>query len=146
MLEIKKIEPEMAYNIRHIVLRPHQVIEDCKYDTDHEANGFHIGVFSQGKLISVASFCTEKHPDFPMKNQYRLRAMATLPKYRNIGAGRLAVSYGESLIKEWGVNLLWCKGRTSVQDYYSKLGFTEYGEVFDYPPIGPHIIMYKRLD
>lgn len=53
MLEVKRIEPEMAYNIRHIVLRPHQAIEDCKYDTDHEANGFHLGVFSQGKLIDI---------------------------------------------------------------------------------------------
>ena len=146
MLEVKRIDPEMAYNIRHIVLRPHQAIEDCKYDTDNEDNSFHLGVFSQGKLISIASFCTENNQNFPIENQYRLRAMATLPEYRNLGSGRLVVSYAEDLIKKRGVNLLWCKGRTSVQEYYSKLGFTEYGKVFDYPPIGPHIIMFKRLD
>ena len=124
----------------------HQSIEDCKYDTDHEENAFHIGVFYQGKLISIASFCTEKYPYLFIEKQYRLRAMATLPEYRNLGAGRLAVSHAEDLIKELGVNLLWCKGRTSVQEYYIRLGFKVHGEIFDYPPIGPHIIMFKKLE
>lgn len=145
-MEAKRIEPEETYNIRHIVLRPHQTIEDCKYDTDHEDNSFHLGVFCQRKLISVASFCTEIHEKFPIEKQYRLRAMATLLEYRNLGAGRLVVNFAENLIKKRGANFLWCKGRTTVQEYYRKLGFTEHGEIFDYPPIGPHIIMYKKLD
>lgn len=37
------------------------------------------------------------------------------------------------------------KGRISVQKYYRKLSFKIHGEVLDYPPIGPHIIMYKNL-
>lgn len=146
MIEIRKIEPKMTYSVRHRVLRPHQTFEDCKYDTDHEDNAFHIGAFCQGKLISVASFCMENHPDFPIEKQYRLRAMATLEEFRRLGAGRSVVNYAEDFIKEQGVNFLWCKGRTTVQEYYSKLGFKVHGKVFDYPPIGPHIAMYKKLD
>ncbi len=146
MLEVRKIEPEMTYNIRHVILRPHQTIEDCKYDTDYGDNAFHVGAFYQKKLISIASFCVEKHPDFPIEVQYRLRAMATLKEFRKLGAGRTVVNYAERLIGERGLNFLWCKGRTSVQEYYSKLGFEVHGEVFDYPPIGPHIIMCKKLD
>ena len=146
MLDVRIIEPEATYNIRHIVLRPHQTMEECRYHTDHENNSFHIGVFSQGRLISVASFCIENNPDFPIEIQYRLRAMATIPEYRKLGAGKLAVSFGEKIIRDYGINLIWCKGRTSVQEYYNKLGFKVHGKVFDYPPIGPHIIMYKNLD
>jgi len=145
MLEIRKIDPEMTYHIRHAVLRPHQTLEDCKYDTDYQDNAFHVGAFYQGKLISVASFCVEKHPDFPIEMQYRLRAMATIDEFRNQGAGRAVVKYAEKLIVAKGFYFLWCKGRTSVQEYYRKLGFKAHGEVFDYPPIGPHIIMYKNL-
>lgn len=145
MLEVKLINPETTYNIRHLVLRPHQMIEECKYDTDYESGAFHIGAYFKGELISVASFCVEKNLDFSIEKQYRLRAMATLPEYRKLGAGRLIVSYAEDLIKKREVNFLWCKGRTSVQEYYSKLGFKVHGEVFDYPPIGLHIIMYKKL-
>lgn len=146
MIEIRKITPEKTYDIRHNVLRPHQAVEDCKYETDNEEGAFHVGAFNQGKLISVVSFCLEKHPDFPVENQYRLRAMATLEDFRNLGAGRLLISFAEDVIKQQGVYFLWCKGRTTVQGYYNKLGFKVHGEVFDYPPIGPHIIMYKELD
>ncbi|WP_313800800.1 GNAT family N-acetyltransferase [Cytobacillus sp.] len=145
MIEIRKIKPEMTYNIRHSVLRPHQTVEDCKYETDHHADAFHVGAFYQRELISIASFCIEKNPDFRSNWQYRLRGMATLDEFRKLGAGRSLISFGENLIKEKGFNLLWCKGRTSVQEYYTKLGFQVHGEVFDYPPIGPHIIMYKQL-
>lgn len=145
MFEVRNIDPEMTYSIRHKVLRPYQAIEDCKYDSDNEANAFHVGAFYQGKLISVASFCIENLPDFSVEKQYRLRAMATLEDFRMLGAGRSVVNYAENLIKEKGINLLWCKGRTTVQEYYSKLGFKAHGEVFDYPPIGPHIVMYKIL-
>jgi ribosomal protein S18 acetylase RimI-like enzyme len=145
MLEVRNIEPEMTYGLRHSVLRPHQTVEDCKYETDHEDDAFHVGAFYQERLISIASFCVEKNPDFSNDRQYRLRAMATLEEFRRLGAGRAVVTYAENVIKEQGVDFLWCKGRTTVQEYYNKLGFKKHGEVFDYPPIGPHIMMYKRL-
>ena len=145
MLEFRKIEPEMTYNLRHTVLRPHQKIEDSMYDSDNENHAFHVGVFYQGRLISVASFIAEKHPDFPIERQYRLRQMATLEDFRKLGAGRAVVNYAENFIKEQGVTFIWCKGRTTVHEYYSNLGFREYGEVFDYPPIGQHIVMYKKI-
>lgn len=146
MLQIRLIPPEMTYSIRHKILRPHQDIEDSKYPSDHEEGSFHVGAFLDDKLVTVVSFCLEKHPDFPEEAQYRLRAMATLDDYRMLGAGRLAVRFAEEIISDKGTDLLWCKGRTSVQKYYENLGFKAHGEAFDYPPIGPHIIMYKRLE
>ena len=145
MLDVKMIEPEMTYHLRHQVLRPNQSMEDSKYESDHEEGAFHVGAFSQGKLISVASFIIEEHPDFPNERQYRLRQMATLDAYRKLGAGRAVVHFAENIIKERGFDFLWCKGRTTVQPYYEKLGFQPYGAVFDYPPIGLHIIMCKTL-
>lgn len=145
MFEIRKIKPIDTYEIRHRVLRPHQNFEACKYDTDYMEGSFHLGAFYGDKLVSIASFCLEKHPAFPFEKQYRLRAMATLEEYRMKGAGRALVKEAEDIIKGQGINFLWCKGRTSVQGYYKRLGFKPYGEVFDYPPIGPHIIMYKGL-
>ena len=43
------------------------------------------------------------------------------------------------------MQVLWCKGRTTVQGYYEKLGFEAHGDVFDYPGLGPHLIMKKSL-
>ncbi|WNS76207.1 GNAT family N-acetyltransferase [Bacillus sp. DTU_2020_1000418_1_SI_GHA_SEK_038] len=145
MLEVKKITQEMTYRLRHTVLRPHQTIEDCKYDTDYEPGALHVGAFSHGRLISIASFCIEKNPDFSIEMQYRLRGMATLEEFRKLGAGRLIIAYAEDLVKAQGFDLIWCNARTSVQEYYSRVGFNIHGDVFDYPPIGPHIVMFKKL-
>jgi GNAT superfamily N-acetyltransferase len=145
MFEIKEINPELTYEIRHIVLRPNQTIKECMYETDLETGGFHVGAFHKGKLISVVSFCMENNPKFSSEKQYRLRAMATLPEFRKLGAGRELVNYGENIIKARGYDLLWCNGRTTAQEYYERLGFKIYGSIFDYPPIGPHIAMYKKL-
>lgn len=145
MFEVRKIDLEMTYCLRHGILRPHQTIEECKSDTDYDDSTFHVGAFFLGELVSIASFCIEKHPDFFYERQYRLRAMATREDSRQLGAGRSVVSYAESLIKERCIDFLWCKGRTNVQEFYRKLGFKEHGEAFDYPPIGMHIIMYKEL-
>ncbi|PAV29002.1 GNAT family N-acetyltransferase [Virgibacillus profundi] len=145
MLKVRKIRPELAYDLRHTILRPHQPFEACIYDADHDHDAFHVGAFYQDKLIGIASFYHENNPDFPFELQYRLRAMATMKEYRKLGAGRTAINFAENVIKEQGAVLLWCKGRTSVQEYYKKLGFETYGDVFDYPPIGPHIVMYKKI-
>ena len=145
MLDVRKIKPEMTYSLRHKILRPHQPIEEVKYDTDHNDLAFNVGAFYHGELITVASFSVDNNPNFPSAMQYSLRAMATSEDYRMLGAGRTVVTFAEGLIKEQGFDYLWCNARTSVQDYYQKLGFVTHGEVFDYPPIGPHIVMYKKL-
>ena len=145
MLKVREIKPELSYHLRHTILRPHQPFEACVYDTDHDDDAFHVGAYLQDKLISIASFYAESYSGIPIAKQYRLRAMATVEEYRKLGAGRAIVEYAENILKECGGVILWCKGRTGVQEYYKKLGFETHGEVFDYPPIGPHIVMCKKL-
>lgn len=145
MFEVREINPEMTYNLRHKILRPHQAMEDSTSVTDHEEHTFHVGVFYEDKLISVATFIADNNPNFTNEKQYRLRQMATHEEFRKLGAGRAVVNYAEHVIKAKGIDLLWCKGRTTVQEYYRTLGFQEHGDVFNYPPIGPHIIMVKKL-
>ncbi len=62
-----------------------------------------------------------------------------------MGAGREVVNFAERDLKERKADFLWCKGRTSVHKYYERLDFKPFGEVFDYHPIGPHVIMYKVI-
>lgn len=146
MFEVREVEKKEVVSLRHQVLRPHQSIEDCIYDTDDEEETFHVGAYHQGKLVSVASFNLERLDDFQEIPQYRLRAMATLEQFRRLGAGRQIVEYAQEKILRRSGSLLWCKGRTGVTGYYERLGFRTHGEEFDYPPIGMHVILFKRLD
>ncbi|MBO1511558.1 GNAT family N-acetyltransferase [Metabacillus bambusae] len=145
MLEIRQINPEDTYLIRHNVLRPNQSIEACKFENDHQEDSFHLGAFYRDTLISIASFHKEKNPCFDEELQYRLRGMATLTEYRKLKAGSSLLLHGEALLKEKNVQLWWCNARVSVSDYYKKFGLTEYGEVFDIEPIGLHKLMYKKI-
>lgn len=145
MVWMKLINPEDTYPIRHQILRPNQPIEACKYEADHQENTFHLGAFLDGKLISIASFYEEKSPNFDAKLQYRLRGMATLEAYRKRKAGSMLISAAEAILKERNVSLWWCNARTSVSDYYKKLGLREHGDMFVIEPLGPHKLMVKEL-
>ncbi len=145
MFNVREINREDTYDIRHKILRPHQEFDMVKYDTDNNEGSFHVGVFDGEDLICISSFCLEQFDEFDVKHQYRLRAMATLPEYRKMGAGKMAVTYAEEILISKGYDFLWCKARMSAFEYYKKLGFIQYSDVFDYVGIGPHVIMYKKL-
>lgn len=140
---IKFIRSDETYSLRHDVLRPHKPLSDVMYDTDELEGTFHVGVYIESELISVASFNKEHLAGVDGEKHYRLRAMATLPEYRKLGLGRAIVELGEEKLQEESADILWCKARTEVEEYYEKLGFKPLGDVFDYPTLGPHIVMVK---
>ncbi|AXC52381.1 N-acetyltransferase [Bacillus subtilis] len=146
MLEVKTISAEDTYEIRHRILRPHQSIEQCKYEEDHAKGSFHLGAFFEGKLISIASFSPQNQPLITESPAYRLRGMATLEGYRDQKGGSTLIKHAEEKLAKNGVQAVWCNARSHVKGYYSKLGWEVLGEPFEIPGIGTHIIMYKKLE
>ncbi|PLT30484.1 GNAT family N-acetyltransferase [Peribacillus deserti] len=144
-MEVKLIRSEDTFSIRHKVLRPNQTIEECKFPNDEAEHTFHLGVFLDNELISIASFYKEKHAGLNDPHQFRLRGMATLPEYRNRQAGSLLIKTAEQVLHNKDADVWWCNARTSASGYYKKLGLKERGGLFEIPGIGPHIVMYKRL-
>jgi predicted GNAT family N-acyltransferase len=128
------------------MLRPHMNLEDCKYDGDLDADSVHIGAFDNDRLVSIGTFHRVSNPHIQRDSQYQLRAMATLDKYRGMGAGSSIIKYAEELFIQKGVECWWCNARLSAKDYYQKLGLLTKGDVFDIPGIGKHIIMFKLLE
>ncbi|MGG2067144.1 GNAT family N-acetyltransferase [Bacillus sp. S14(2024)] len=145
MIEIKRIDCSQTYALRHEILRPNQSLEDCRYTSDNEENTFHLGAFMDDKLISIASFSYEIHPSLGEGIHYRLRGMATEQNFRKQHAGSTLIHSAEAILAERHAQLLWCNARITVANYYTRLGFQEYGEIFDIPPIGLHKLMYKIL-
>ncbi|MEC1678235.1 GNAT family N-acetyltransferase [Bacillus mojavensis] len=146
MLEVKTIPAEDTYEIRNRILRPHQSIEQCKYDQDHAEGSFHLGAFFEETLISIASFSPENQPLLTDSPAYRLRGMATLEEYRDQKAGSTLIKYAEQKLADMGVQAVWCNARYHVKSYYEKLGWKELGEPFEISGIGTHIVMYKKTE
>ena len=127
------------------MLRPGQSIDKCNFNGDEDDQTFHLGAFKEGKLISVASFYFEKHPDLEVQYQFRLRGMATLPDHQHQGLSSELLKTAFPIIKQNFCPLVWCNARKNAIGFYQKVGFETASEEFDIPGIGPHVLMSKSI-
>lgn len=139
MLVIKEIRPDETHPIRKEVLRKNIPLP-VVFSGDDEETTFHLGVYLGEELIAISSFMNTG-VDLFEGNQYQLRGMATLPKYRGKGAGRLMMLRAFELLKKRNVDVLWCNARIVAVDFYRKLGLKTLGNKFDIKPIGDHYLM-----
>lgn len=146
-MEVKRISSSDTRSIRQKILRPSGSLEDCIFDGDDDDLTFHLGAFTDGKLVSVASFYFENHRSYVKDHeyQYRLRGMATLNDYRAQGFSSALLKTAFPLIKQNQCQFLWCNARTSARGFYEKVGFEATSDVFEIEGIGPHILMHINI-
>ncbi len=145
-MKVLRISAGDTRSIRHQILRANLPVEQCVYPGDESDQTFHLGAFIDGKLVSVASFYFEKHPDLEEPYQYRLRGMATLPDYQNQGLSSELLTMAFPIIKQNFCQLLWCNAREGALGFYRKVGFEESGNRFQIEGIGPHFLMSKKIE
>ena len=145
MFKVQEIASELCYSIRNLILWPHKQSNDCQIDIDHSEGAFHLGVFLDNELVCIGSFFKQYNERFTFSNQYRLRAMATLPKAQKRGIAKALIHFAcDKLLRE-GQELLWCDARIIASQFYQKSGFSILGESYEIPIIGTHYLMYKKL-
>lgn len=144
-MNVLRISAHDTIEIRHQMLRPGLPKEECHFPGDTDEQTFHLGAFVDKKLVSVASFFFENCPDFKDEYQYRLRGMATLPDFQHQGLSSALLRMAFPIIKQNFCSLLWCNARIAAVGFYENVGFEKYGEQFDIPGIGPHILMSKKI-
>jgi GNAT superfamily N-acetyltransferase len=144
-VKVVRIEATDTIQIRQMILYPNGSIDECHYKGDDDENTFHLGAFVDSKLVSVASFFYQKHPDLPGENHYRLRGMATLPEFQKQGFSSALLKTAFPIIKQNFCNYLWCHARLSAAGYYEKVGFKRMSESFEVPTTGTHILMSKEV-
>jgi len=119
--------------------------KDCNIDIDNREDAIHIGVYRDEKLISIGSLFEMSNKKLSSKRQYRLRAMATHPNYREQNAGKILVEYAVKIIQEKKYDILWCDAREVALGFYSKLGFQVVGDWYEVPNVGKHKTMFFEL-
>ena len=143
---IKTIEAAETLSLRHRVLRPQQSLEDCAYPLDAAPESYHLGCVMGGDLVGVASVYHEAPVGEDDPHAWRLRGMAVMEGARGFGIGQqLLDGIVEYVAGRTGAAVLWCNARVDATDFYEAAGFTARGEVFDLPPIGPHVVLSRRL-
>lgn len=143
--QIQFLQAKDVLPLRARILRPGQNISKAQMPMDEHANTFHLGLFTEGQLICVATFHQDLHSELVAKNPYRLRGMATDTAFHGKGAGRKILAFATAELIRKDCDLLWCNARETAFSFYEKCGFSFYGNMFDIAEIGPHKVMYKYL-
>lgn len=143
MEQIKYIIPEETYEIRKKILRKNMDLP-AQFHGDFAKESFHLGLFEEGKLTSIASLVRSDNQNLEGL-QYQLRGMATLEEFQGKGYGKSLVLEAEKILKERKIAFIWCNARVSAVHFYYKQGFKSIGQEFDIPQIGGHYVMFKKL-
>ncbi|OUR96993.1 hypothetical protein A9Q84_11700 [Halobacteriovorax marinus] len=145
-MNVLRINASDTYQIRNLILRSGRPLEDCHFSHDEDEQTFHLGAFIDKQLVSVASFYFEKSNSLTEEYQYRLRGMATLQEHQGKGLSSALLKTAFPIIKQNFCQLLWCNARTTAQGFYQKVGFEKVESEFQIEGIGPHVLMYKKID
>jgi|TARA_B100000902_G_scaffold150169_1_gene146690 predicted GNAT family N-acyltransferase len=144
-MDIKVVAAKDIRPLRNLVLRPNLPIETTYYDLDNDIETFHLASIMDNTIISIGTFYPENDIELQTKNGYRLRGMATHPKFRRKSAATKLMKESFVLLKEKKCDVLWCNARLVAVEFYKSLGFKITGKIFDIPSIGPHYKMYKSV-
>ncbi|MBT3731726.1 MAG: GNAT family N-acetyltransferase [Candidatus Marinimicrobia bacterium] len=146
-IEIKQTNGGTVRPLRHKILRPGQAFHTTILPRDDEKTTRHFALYLKGKLGSVASIFPEELNEYPGKNAYRLRGMATVEENQGVGFGTAILHYViQCLMKETDAELLWCNARETAFGFYEKFGFEIIGETFDIENIGPHKKGFYKIE
>jgi len=116
------------------------------FEGDDAFDTLHAGAFNEEALVGIASVMREAPPwDDEASRAWRLRGMATLPEVRGQGYGGALLERCLAHAIEQGGGLAWCTSRIPAVGFYRRFGFETEGDVFEIPPIGPHVLMRRGL-
>ncbi len=143
VVEVARLEE--IIDVRHQVLRQGQPRSSCYYPEDSYKHTVHFAAKLNNEIVGCASIYKESHPDFSLKQSWRIRGMAVYEVFqgRNIGTQLLETCINHAIKQK--AHVIWCNARLNAVKFYKNSGFKIIGDEFDLPGIGPHFLMAKNL-
>lgn len=142
---IRFVEVEELLAIRNEVLREGKLAPDeCRFPTDKISGAFHLAYIINSQPVCVASFHPQNYDEYA-GSAYQLRGMATIEEYRSRGLGNQLVNFAIVYLRGQKVNYVWCNARKNAVRFYKNLGFEVISNEFEVPGIGPHYVMYVKI-
>jgi predicted GNAT family N-acyltransferase len=142
---IKFIQVEDLLPLRNTLLREGKLtLNECRFPTDNTEGNFHLGYYIKGELVCITSFHPQNYGEF-VGAGYQLRGMATLEKYRGQGIGNQVINFAIVYLRGQKANYVWCNARKKAVKFYQNVGFEVISPEFEVPGIGPHYVMYVKL-
>ena len=142
---IKFVALEDVLPVRNEVLRDGKLTpNECIFPSDKLHSIFHLAYYVGDELATIASFHQQGYGDFQGVG-YQLRGMATIEKYRGQGLGNQLLNFAIVYLRGQKANYVWCNARKVALQFYHNTGFEIISDEFDVPNIGPHHVMYVKI-
>lgn len=142
---IRFAEVEELLTIRNEVLREGRLTPgECRFPTDKIPGAFHLVYAVDNHPACIASFHPQNYGEYA-GSAYQLRGMATIEEYRGKGLGNQLVNFAIVYLRGQKANYVWCNARKNAVRFYKNLGFEVISNEFDVPGIGPHYVMYVKI-
>jgi ribosomal protein S18 acetylase RimI-like enzyme len=71
--------------------------------------------------------------------------MAVLKSHQKKGLGKALIHFGENLLQQKKVSIVWCNAREVAVNFYKNNGFNIISKPFHIGDIGLHYVMCKSL-
>lgn len=143
-MRIERVAAEEIIDLRWSVLREGLPRETAIYPEDAQPDAFHFAAYdATGRVAGCVTFFLEPLDGVP---GHRIRGMASAPDVRGQGYGAAVLRAGMAEAVARGAKLIWCYGRTAVQDFYEHFGFTPSGDVLHPAPTHtPHYVFTYKV-
>ncbi|WP_241759439.1 GNAT family N-acetyltransferase [Pyxidicoccus parkwayensis] len=129
------------------MLRPNQSPNMVVYPGDEDVDTVHLGAYTSGRLVGVASLYREPPPDsLRTTTAWRLRGMAVDKTLQGSGFGAALLRACLEHALQQGGTQVWCNARATAMGFYRSLGFSQKGDPFELPGIGLHHFMWRTLE
>lgn len=142
-LTARPVPFEATRALRRAVLRPHQSLDELAAAEPRDPRALAAGAYDEDGGLDAVGFV---HPDpdaAPGDAAWRVRGMATAPQARGRGAGTAVLTVLLAHADAHGATRVWCNARTPARPLYARAGFVATTDVFDLPPMGPHVVMER---
>lgn len=142
---IKFISAGQTLDLRSSELREGLDRELCRFEGDDTEGSFHVGYFTDERLVCVATFHRQQREGFPGLG-FQLRGMVTHPDFQRKGIGNQLLNFSIVYLRGQKADYLWCNARKIAFQFYLGLGFEFISDEFELPKIGPHRVMYLKIN
>lgn len=142
---IKFISTDDTLDLRSSGLRWGIARELCGFEGDDDPDTFHAGYYLEGNLVSIATFHMQSREGMQGKG-YQLRGMVTHTDHQGKGLGNQLLNFCIVYLRGQKADYLWCNAREIAYKFYLGLGFEFISDEFQIEKIGPHRVMYLKIN
>lgn len=123
-------------NLRYEILRKPlgMPFSETLFPEDEYESTIHLLALAHKELVGVASLLVDD------SDSIQLRGMAVAHALQRFGVGQRIVEAATKIATEKNKSL-WCKSRFAAIGFYERQGWSQFGDLFDIPIVGPHIVM-----